>query len=129
MPRYPFVVCVVDSHRIRLPYTKPPETSPNQPELSTEIFSRKLCCPECGHMFLYTERDVQWDSFQPHSQKSDSANITCWRIEIECEEDRCGIPIVFHITEDGRRDGAGIHSLITQGLSRSFFQGVICGRG
>jgi len=69
MPRYPFVVCVADSRPIWLPCPKPPETTPNQPEWPTEILSQKLCCPECGHTFLYTERHVQWELIPLHALK------------------------------------------------------------
>ena len=123
MPRYPFVVCVADSRPIWLPCPKPSETTPNQPEWPTEILSRKLCCPECGHTFLYTERHVQWELIPLHDQGSDfRAGIACWRIEIGCEEDRCGLPIVFHMTVDGSKDTPAISSLVTKDSRKRFFK-------
>jgi hypothetical protein len=70
------------------------ETTVSRPDWPRPDWKAFVACRQCGHLYEYTERDIQWGASQELGLWGQNQFV---RAELECEQEGCEFPVVVHM--------------------------------
>lgn len=130
----PQVLCVnmrrhtsFDAWPIVLPYPTLPGLTQYLPKTeATDSGPEAIACPACGLVTMYRPESVGWLAESRPAEGSYASAGRMVRVETECAQKDCRLPVVFHtpVDVDGQKDETAVMRSI-----RASFYTFACSRG
>jgi hypothetical protein len=74
--------------RIHFSCSNLPETTSGLPQLSKDSFPLRIVCPQCGHWFAYSEKEIESGQTRISSQTK-KPDVDYLAVEIKCAIEGC----------------------------------------
>jgi len=92
----------------------------------SDRWTRNFLCLQCGHVYVYTALDVQWEKFlhEVQTPQTKAVDVVCF--EIRCASQDCGAPLRFHAVVE---IPLALSSRTLSLIDRATFHGICCEDG